>query len=333
MSKSSQNLLKFRARSDSLTSFSKDTNVASRAAQKFLPGSLEGQPKKFLRNTGFNQVINEIIISICRKYLEMPMRKRIIYYLYLVIFGGILSDFMPNFLQTVVPFKSEKHHFLNVYFVKLGWFWTTLFIVPFLILTQRVIENRRHWFEWKDLGRVILATGLWFLSTSLFIHIEHATGSCSHPTIRSKDQCSKGGHYWHGFDISGHTFILLYSALMIIEEAKVMIGFENFGYLLDSRAQYLKKMHDKHCDHNALYAKYLIPIRVLFICLTLLNIVWDFMLIQTVLFYHSFFQKLLAYFWAVFLWYITYKLLYPSRFLNILCLPERPPQNLPEHQE
>lgn len=34
-------------------------------------------------------------------------------------------------------------------------------------------------------------------------------------------------HFWNGFDISGHAFILIYSSLVLIEEAKPIIGWES----------------------------------------------------------------------------------------------------------
>jgi hypothetical protein len=36
----------------------------------------------------------------------------------------------------------------------------------------------------------------------------------------TKRGCLKAGHFWNGFDISGHVFILIYSSLVLIEEAR-----------------------------------------------------------------------------------------------------------------
>lgn len=329
---SNSNLLKFRPRrdsfSDSASSLASTVQSSPSASSGLSSPSNSSEPKRFLRQSGFNQVINEIIVGLCRRFLEIPLPKRITFYLGLVLIGGLIGDLAPGLANWLVPFKTEKSSILNVYFVKLGWAWTTSLLLPFIVLVGKTIDNQPTWIRRVDLIRVIFATVLWFVSTQLFVHIELVTGSCSSNVYRNKVTCVRSGHRWHGFDISGHVFILLYSSLMIIEETKSMIGFESFGYMLDSRSQMLRKLHRRSDAHRDLYMKWLVPIRLLFISLTCLTFLWDLMLIQTVFFYHSFLQKVLAYIWAVFLWYATYQCLYPTRFLGIWRSPIRPPIKL-----
>jgi hypothetical protein len=323
---SNANLLKFRPRRDSLTLDASSSTAASSSSS-----SNSSEPKRFLRQSGFNQIISEIIVGVCRRFLEFPLQKRITVYLVLVVIGGLIADLAPGLAAWIVPFRTQKTNPLNVYFVKLGWAWTITLLLPFVVIIGRTIENRGRWAQPADLARVLVATCVWFISTSLFVHIETVTGSCSSTTYRSRPACVRAGHRWHGFDISGHTFILLYSSLMIIEETKSMVGFESLGYLLDSRAQLRSRVHRKADVHRDLYMKYLVPVRLLFVALTLLTLLWDVMLVQTIFFYHSFLQKVLAYIWAVFVWYLTYKCLYPTRLAGLLRLPIRPPTKLEDN--
>ena len=321
MTKSSpkSNLLKFRNRRDSLTAPSESSLPTSSSK------STTNEPKRFLRQTGINQILNEMFIRVCRSYMELTLHRRVVSYLVLIVVGGLIGDFAPELASWIIPIKTQKKNLLNVFFVKMGWFWTTVLLTPFVVLAGRVIENRSSWVSWSDLNRVLVATFFWFISTNIFWRIEIQSGSCSSKAIQSRLLCVRSGHQWHYFDISGHTFILLYSILVIIEETKSMVNFENFGYLLDSRAQFRRKVQNKSDNHNELYTRFLVPTRVFFVLLTLLTLLWDFMLIQTVFFYHSTLQKILAAIWAVFVWFLTYKLAYPSKIFDLFRLPIRPP--------
>lgn len=334
MAKNSPNasLLKFRSRRGSSTGSESITSGQTTNKQSSSSTTTTNEPKRFLRQSGLNQILNEMFISVCRSYLELPLKSRLLVYVCLVFLGGIIGDFAPGLANWIIPFKTHKTNFFNVYFVKLGWFWTIVLLTPFVLMASRVIENRSQWVNRADLARLVLATVFWYVSTGLFVHIESQTGICTSKTIQNRHACIRAGHRWHGFDISGHTFILLYSALIIIEETKSMVGFENFGYLLDSRAQFSQKVQKKSDNHNDLYTRFLVPIRICFVALTLLTLLWDFMLIQTVFFYHSTLQKLLALAWAVALWFITYKVVYPSNIFNLMRLPIRPPNKLEEKQ-
>lgn len=310
-------LLKFRERKSSIG------NASSTSGQS------TDQPKKFLRNTTLNQIINEIIIGFCQKLMDFNLRKRLIYYLVLIAFGSILCDGAPGLIKALVPYKTEKGHFLNQYFVKLGWFWTLVLLIPFQALTRKSIENRDKWYDLRDVIRVCLITLSWYFSVNSFNYIESSTAKCSQLSIKSRSACLNKGWSWYGFDISGHTFILLFSNLVLIEESKVIAGFENLGYLLDSRWQEQRRLN-KEFKHYDLYLKLLVPIRVLFISITFLSLLWEFMLIQTVLHYHNFLQKMIAFVWSLGCWYVCYRIILPSNLLNLLSMPLKTPTELAE---
>lgn len=122
-----------------------------------------------------------------------------------------------------------------------------------------------------------------------------------------------------GFDISGHTFLLIYSNLILIEECAVMFGWEPFGHqLFEVINNKQKNENQKQTEKQwILYNKYSLSLRILFILITILSIIWDFMLTQTALFYHTMFQKLVAFVWAVCLWALTYRSVFKSIAIEV----------------
>ncbi len=129
-------------------------------------------------------------------------------------------------------------------------------------------------------------------------------------TVKTKEECLSNGNKWtHGFDTSGHTFLLIFSNLILIEECAVMIGWEPFGHQLFEERHRFERLQTVH-EQWELYTKYSLPLRVIFIAITILTLIWDFMLLQTSMFYHTMFQKLVAALWAFFAWFFTYRYFY-----------------------
>lgn len=287
----------------------------------------------------------------------------------MIVVGGLLGDYLPNFVSTIVPFQSNKKGILNQWFVKIGWFWTIVLLGPFIHMTSQIsaasdaphksevhqrslrddtspssrsshLKNYRDcnssliiklWLTLsnKDLLRLWINTLFWYISTSAFTWFENATTSCTSSDFTTEDACAKSGHKWIGFDISGHTFILLFSLLVIMEECSVMKGWEPFGERLFIAQQNRQKTMRQDYPQHLIYAKYKIFIRCFFLALTALTLIWNFMLFQTILFYHTTLQKIIAYFWAVGLWFFGYKLLYKSKYFSSVFKVE----NLPHIKE
>lgn len=174
-------------------------------------------------------------------------------------------------------------------------------------------------------------------------------GYCSKSAHVTRKQCLAKGLSWYGFSISGHAFILIYCTLIIMEEAKALIGWEGI------------KDHLRNEEHNRTavdagvqtpldsltneqltilkekYEKYTPYIRLSFISMTLLTIIWDVMLVvssliyfsikfdvtsevflqATVLYFHSTPEKFAASVIAVVIWFFTYRFVYHRRILGI----------------
>lgn len=194
----------------------------------------------------------------------------------------------------------------------------------------------------RDVVRIIIGTIVWYCSVNSMVLIERSYGTCSTSIVitgtgapsasgsfiaaSSKGDCLKREGHWVGYDISGHIFILMFSVLLMIEETAIMDGWEPFGHHLNAQNQRftrdLKIGTHRQFDTFRYYSTF---IRANFILITLLILLWEFMLIQTALFYHTMVQKAISAIWATCAWFILYRVVYPSRFLKALIrLPNKP---------
>jgi hypothetical protein len=142
----------------------------------------------------------------------------------------------------------------------------------------------------------------------------------------TKRGCLKAGHFWHSFDISGHTFILIYSSLVLIEEAKPIVGWDNIKDYLRLE-DHNRKTQEAGVSSNplralndseilvlkTLYEKYTPIIRLLFVGITVLQLLWDIMLVCTMIYYHRMAEKIVSGIIAIVTWYFTYRAWYPAK--------------------
>lgn len=223
--------------------------------------------------------------------------KAAIYWL-VILTGSFLHDFLP-FPQS---YLSNKRNVFNVYFVKLGWGWTLGLMIPFMCLTSLVYTSCKPFAMLKHLSRLAVGTFGWYFWVNFFVFIEEQTGFCEgEESLTSKRICHLQGFHWDGFDISGHTFLLTYSALIITAELQV------------------KRWQDKwfsptNSETNPpQYFKHLNPlIDVFFTGSALLLLLWEFMLVCTTLYFHTVIQKVLGALIAFFTWYIIYRVCYQN---------------------
>ena len=106
-----------------------------------------------------------------------------------------------------------------------------------------------------------------------------------------------------------------------------MIGWEPFGQFLFEQTKNTESQSQVENSENQfrVYNQYSLALRVLFILITILSLIWDFMLVQTSMFYHTTPQKLVAAFWAFSMWGLTYKYIYT--FLGIDVKPPKTEKN------
>lgn len=127
---------------------------------------------------------------------------------------------------------SNKGNIFNVYFVKLGWLWTTfLSLVHFILIEWQFIDRDRR--GRRALGRYIVATVYWYIMTQSFLgpsivdrFFVATGGGCTITadngiSILQQSACRKlGGQWTGGHDISGHCVLLIHASLYLIEETR-----------------------------------------------------------------------------------------------------------------
>ena len=182
-------------------------------------------------------------------------------------------------------FTAEPKNVLNEYFVKLGWGWTLGMVLPFSLICGLVFDS---WRGTVAAGvRCAIATGIWFGFTTLFDILRKTLDT--------------------DFDISGHAFILIWSNLFLVEEGKAYKGWES--------------VKEAASDLHRPLLKYLIwPARFLLVAMTALSVLWDIMYFSTVLFYHTWEEKVIAIALALFDWLVIYRGIYG----NIPLMPHLP---------
>uniref|UniRef100_A0A1A8QEM5 Fat storage-inducing transmembrane protein 2 n=2 Tax=Nothobranchius TaxID=28779 RepID=A0A1A8QEM5_9TELE len=230
-------------------------------------------------------------------------------FLLICLVGSILKELE---LVPQTYFSSSKN-VVNVLFVKVSWGWTLLLLTPFLLLSNSFF-SRNVSFLSRRLLSLAVATAVWYVCTETFFYIEDVTGACfetssSHVTNKeftSKAACRRAGLLWHGYDISGHSFILTYSALLIFEETSPMPFLKTVSLSSQSRT----------------------VLNLLYVALNLLMVMWVWMFACTSVYFHDPSHKLLGTACALMWWYLTYRVWY----LKPLS-PGLPPQRQPKEQK
>lgn len=270
--------------------------------------------------TSVSEVVVLMIVHVCKKILFFDTNLKIALYL------GAL--FLLSLIADVVTFPksyfSRSDNVFNLYFVKIGWFWTLFLLVPYIMLTSYTICcGKRRIIITAHIIRVIIATFFWYSWTTIFNVIETKYGRCNMKSLDNKVLCLKNGSFWNGFDISGHCFILIYSSLVMIEEARAINGWERIkDYIRDEKHSRsisdntvsqnpLKNIKTEELDIlNVSYENFTPYVRALFIAIALLQLLWDVMLVSTILYYHIMVEKFISGVIAILTWFVTYRIWY-----------------------
>lgn len=299
---------------------------------KFRPSFLQEnrggtRPTPEFQSVGF--IFLSLVHHICRKTLLFKPRLKAALYLAVLFFGSLIADFFP------IPrtFFSRSNNFVNQYFIKWSWAWLLTTTTPWIAITVYTIGCGRRSVLLRHLSRLILATLAWITWMKVFQYIEVNFGTCFNTKDRSlqeKSRCLQAGKHWSSLDISGHAFIIIYSCLILSEEAHSFLGWErikdnlaqeeylrknpnekNFGtlrYLSNEDLQFLKTTHKALTPH----------LRGLFIIMTLQQVCSEVMLMATILYYHIMIEKFIGGIVAILTWYATYHWLFKIPQLGFL---------------
>lgn len=270
------------------------------------------------------EVLVMMLLHVCKKIIFFDVNLKVALYLGSLFLISLIGDFTP-YPRT---YFARSDNVFNLYFVKMGWAWTLAVSVPFLLLTSHILCSGDTYRLVKfHLPRILIATGFWFVWTKSFNYVESIYGRCNVRNFDSKSACLQAGHFWNGFDISGHVFILIYSSLVLIEEARPIIGWESIKEHLrneehnrltktKSTTNPLRNLSETEFEHLKIYYdKYTPLIRLLFVGMTVLQLLWDVMLVCTMMYYHKMIEKVLSGIFAILTWFFTYRTWYPSSSL------------------
>jgi len=254
------------------------------------------------------RILHNIILAFCRRIIFAPPTLKILVYFCLIIIGPFLKDFhlLPN------TSLSSKANIFNKYIAILGWTWSIVLLIPFVYLTSLIYTRGHYGLIIRHLIRLLIATIIWCIITSLLIRIEALTGMCK-PT-NTRRICHGSRYPWQ----EGHTFFLLYALLVINEEVKLY----GEGWKKVEDASKMNIGNSNNINQNRI-KMFSIPIGILYIALAILTILWEFMLLSTVLYLYNILHKLIAASFAVFFWFMTYRIWYRqySRSKIAPCAP------------
>jgi hypothetical protein len=268
-----------RSRSNSQPTLSSSTRKMSKSLD--LPSSL---------TSDIFRILNTVILTFCRRIIFAPPTLKILVYFCLIIIGPFLKDFhlLPN------TSLSANANILNKYITQLGWTWSIILLIPFVYLTSLIYTRGHYGLIIRHLIRLLIATMIWYIISSILIRIEALTGMCK-PT-NARRLCHGSRYSWQ----EGHTFFLLYALLVINEEVK-LYG-EGWKKVTDA--------NDSNTINQNRLKMFSIPIGMLYIALAILTILWELLLLSTVFYFYNILHKLIAASFAVFFWFMTYRIWY-----------------------
>ncbi|XP_051176832.1 acyl-coenzyme A diphosphatase FITM2 [Leptopilina boulardi] len=257
------------------------------------------------------------ILHICKKSLLFDTKLKAGLYLGALFLGSIVTDA----IKVPRSYFSRSDNALNRYFIKWAWGWLLTTMIPWVVLTVHTIGCGRRIVLIKHVVRLIFATCAWIFWINLFHYIETNFGRCYNTKdilLQEKSKCLQVGKFWSGLDISGHAFIIIYSSLILAEEGRSLIGWEGIKDLIiqeehtrtvatENSTGPLKNLCDEDFQFLKKAYKVLTPyLRGLFITMTMQQLLWDVMLVATILYYHNMAEKFLGGVAAIITWYMSY---------------------------
>ena len=256
-------------------------------------------------NLGKSLVV--VMMNICRKILLINTHWKIRFYLCGITIGSLVTDLFPMPRRA---YFASKDNFLNTVFVKWGWAWTFSLLGIFIYVTATVYCCGKQKLVRQHLLRLLVGTVFWFVFTKSFEFVEHLTGFCDSGLAEhsAKRLCRKAGSNWIGFDISGHTFLLIHCLLTISEEVKCINGWERIVDVREELHPTTRMSNEELQYMKEKYSDNLPYVRGLVLAVTILQIIWEWMLLTTTLFFHNMPQKLLGATFAIFAWFLSYQL-------------------------
>ncbi|KJE96303.1 inositol phospholipid synthesis protein Scs3p [Capsaspora owczarzaki ATCC 30864] len=243
-----------------------------------------------------------------------------------VVFGSVLANLDAE------HYFADKTNILNIMFVKRGWAWTVGLLVVFKLAV--VLDGRQSWRHFSNVcARLAIATAGWWCVTTGLDTVRHWTGVCSDPLHETRRLCVHNGHRWDSLDLSGHTFLLAFSMLVIWEELRphFELPFERATAAAlateasssspsESSSPNLNlNLNPNGASTSAETGTGRLSTPALWV-LVALFVLWAFMLCTTALYFHTWVEKLVGLLLAQAIWFLQY-----PTFLQTHRYPGPPP--------
>ena len=199
---------------------------------------------------------------------------------------------------------------LNKYYVKYNWAWTLLFLVPTVSLMAVLYTGMELKDATRHLFRLAINHVIWYAVTNLFLSYQRAVGTCSNKSFSNRSDCLTGGGTWSDVDISGHVFLLSFSTMIISEEVVGISPWASSNYRLSSPLPKWKVTILSAIYRHTLASFTVVLFEIVAAVEIILNVI---MILITCLYFHTFYEKVLALIVSLTLWYVPYHVLYGSR--------------------
>ena len=125
------------------------------------------------------EIVTFVVLSLFKRSLFVNLKYRVLAYLFCLFFVSLLMEMAPNLPNN---YFSLSKNAVNVYFVKIAWFWNMVLLTPFVIITSSLISNQYQFpvnshVVIHHVSRLLVATFFWYFWTSLFLVVENYFGN------------------------------------------------------------------------------------------------------------------------------------------------------------
>lgn len=282
------------------------------------------------------QFFSLLVFSLLRKPMFVDPAIKAGVYLCTTAAASLLFDF----IKVPPSYFSNKRNVVNMIFVKWGWAWTFFSLGSFIILSTYIYTGANKRLLRAHLMRLLVGSACWYVCTGVFGTIESSIGSCYNlngtilktPAMSfNRRSCRQLKGFWLGFDISGHCFLLTMCNLFILEELRIMRSWSVLGALLDvptrsdefdidmappvsatNPHQIPNVSPEELLIMRSAYSRLTMNLRAVFSLTACLSLLWDFMLMVTVVYFHSMPTKLIGTCMGISCWLICYRFVFPS---------------------
>ncbi|THD25412.1 Fat inducing protein 1 [Fasciola hepatica] len=272
-------------------------------------------------------VFNLLLFTTFRKPIFVDTNTKAGIYLCIAAGGSLLFDFV----RAPPSYFSNKYNLLNQAFVKWGWGWTCIMLSTFVIFSSFIYTASNVKLMRAHILRIVIGTGCWYSVTGFLSFVHDLTGHCQPTNLTLNNEvrpmrrtlCHKAGGVWIGFDISGHCFLLVLANLWIMEELQCMQHWPRLAGLLKPFDQHSEAevvpgsvarygvTADQWKTARSAFRRLTGAVRAIFTFTACLSMIWDFMFLMTIIYFHTMPSKLFGTVIAVACWFVCYRVVFP----------------------